>query len=112
MDFKLKITNNCDSDIYFYDSFSYPDTSIRIEYNPIYSATEYLIKSKETKSVAVKGTWEGKFEIWDTLMIYIFDASTLEDLPWDTLRKDYLILKRYDLSQQDLENINWNLIYP
>lgn len=112
MDFKLKIKNNCDSNIYLYDFFYYPDTSIRIEYNPIYSATEYLIKFKETKSVTVKGTWEGKFEIWDTLMIYIFDALTLKDLPWDTLRKNYLILKRYDLCLQDLENINWNLIYP
>jgi hypothetical protein len=112
MDFKLKITNNSNADIYFFDTFSYPDTSIRVEYNPTYSKTEYFIKNGETKSVVVRGTWDESFKIWDTLIIFIYDAKTLETTPWDSIRKNYLILKRFDLTLQSLENLNWIISFP
>jgi hypothetical protein len=46
------------------------------------------------------------------LMVFIFDAKVLETTPWDTVKAKYLVLKRYDLSLQDLEDMNWTITYP
>ena len=64
-DFKMKITNNSNSTIYFYDSFSYPDTTLRVEYNPINSPETNSVKPGETERNPMRGRWEYKFEIWN-----------------------------------------------
>ena len=48
----------------------------------------------------------------DTLFVYVFDAEIVETTPWDTVLANNLILKRYDLSLEDLQNMNWTIIYP
>ena len=32
--------------------------------------------------------------------------------PWETVREDYIILQRYDLSIAELEKLNWTIYYP
>jgi len=39
------------------------------------------------------------------------DANTLETTSWDTIKLNYKVLKRYDLSFQDLEKMNWTITY-
>jgi hypothetical protein len=108
----MKITNNSNSTIYFNDSFAFPDTTIRIEYNPVDSPETNSIQPGATRSNRMRGSWEGKFEFRDTLMIFIFDETTLKTVPWDTIRKNYMILKRYDLSLEDLVRMDWRVTYP
>lgn len=48
----------------------------------------------------------------DTLSIFIFSYDTLRKYDWETIRKEYKILKRYDLSLPDLRNLNWKVVYP
>jgi len=48
----------------------------------------------------------------DILMVYVFDAMVIESTPWETVKSNYLVVKRYDLSLQDLQNNNWKIIYP
>lgn len=109
-DFRLKISNNSDKTIFFCDSYSYPDTSF--DYNPFYSPETFRINPGETRSDRIRNTWEGKFELMDTLMIFIFDEETLKTVPWDTIQKKYMILKRYDLSLEDLQEMDWKITYP
>jgi len=45
-------------------------------------------------------------------MVFVFDANIVENTPWDTIRKNYLILKRYDLSYDDIVSLNWIITYP
>lgn len=111
-DFKLKITNSSDKAVYFYNSFSFPDTAILFEANPIKSPEFFKINPGDTESDRVRGTWEGKFESMDTLMIFIFDEETLQTVSWDTIRENYMILKRYDLSMEDLQEKDWTITYP
>lgn len=47
----------------------------------------------------------------DTSMIFIYDAHTLGATPWDTVRKKYMILKRFDLTYDSLVKLNWTVIY-
>ncbi|MCD8528648.1 MAG: hypothetical protein LRY27_01410 [Chitinophagales bacterium] len=48
----------------------------------------------------------------DTLTVFIFDAQVIEDSTWNSIRDNYLILKRYDLSFQDLDSMGWEITYP
>ena len=60
----------------------------------------------------LQDTYEGRFEQFEKVMVFVFDAQVLETTPWDTVKAKYLVLKRYDLSLQDLESMNWTITYP
>ncbi|MGG7035114.1 MAG: hypothetical protein ACI7YS_07970 [Flavobacterium sp.] len=47
----------------------------------------------------------------DTLSVYFIDNAIYENEPWDSVRIHYKILKRLDLSIEDLRNMNWTIIY-
>lgn len=48
----------------------------------------------------------------DTLSIYIFDAEIVDTNNWSQIKEGYLVLKRYDLSLNDLKQMNWTVTYP
>ena len=48
----------------------------------------------------------------DTLKFYILDAFVVENTPWEVVARDYLVLKRYDLSLSDLQKLDWRVTYP
>lgn len=58
--------------------------------------------------------WEEVFKHLpsDTLSVFVFNSDTLAKYPWDTVRSQYLILQRYDLSLKDLQNRNFEIEYP
>jgi hypothetical protein len=52
--------------------------------------------------------WERWFELWlpqDTLSIFIFDNVVLNRFSWDNIQRNYRVLKRYDLSLDDLRRL-------
>jgi hypothetical protein len=48
----------------------------------------------------------------DTLSVFIFSSDTLNKYTWEEVRDGYKILKRYDLSYQDLEEMDYTITYP
>lgn len=58
--------------------------------------------------------WEEVFAHlpYDTLSIFILDNSVFENEEWPVIRDQYKILKRYDVSIQDLQNMDFNVTYP
>jgi len=48
----------------------------------------------------------------DTMSIFFFDPDTLAKYEWETIRQEYKILVRYDLSHNDLKKLNWRIYYP
>lgn len=112
-DTRLIIINNSDVNIFFSLGYTYPDTTIR-DYNPTASTATFEVKAKSSKHYSVICCWESLIEDLpaDILMIFVFDADTLEQVPWEEIRSEYKILKRYDLSLQDLKNMDWMILYP
>ena len=45
------------------------------------------------------------------IMVYVFDGTTLETSTWQAVKDNNLVLKRYDLTLEDLEGMNWEIIY-
>lgn len=48
----------------------------------------------------------------DMMSIFFFDPDTLAKYEWATIRQEYKILVRYDLSHNDLKKLNWCIYYP
>ena len=114
--FNIYVKNNSNKPIYIYGYYDYPDSSLKNKnYNPAVSGEYYKVKPSERTNIYRRSCYEGVFKISipsDTIMVYIFDAQTLETTPWETVKKNNLYLKRYDLSLQDLRNLNWRINYP
>jgi hypothetical protein len=58
--------------------------------------------------------WEDTFREMpsDTLSLYVFHPDTLNVYDWPTIRNRYKILKRYDLSIEDLQRADFTISYP
>jgi hypothetical protein len=113
-DYRLKIKNNTAKYLYYYDIFTYPDTSFGAVNIPEVK-DNYQIKPNSERSIPTQVSWERIFEKElrsDTLSIFIFDEDVINNIPWDTIRKNYLILKRYDLSYEDIDKLDWTISFP
>jgi len=106
----IRFVNNSDVDVYFYlgaidrkfGGTLYPDTAI----------------SEVKAGIPVQ---KGSFRIYhyyeediqvDTLCLFIFDADVYNTCSWDEIKNDYKILRRYDLSLQDIKRLNHAIYYP
>jgi hypothetical protein len=114
-DSTLKIVNNSESNLLFYHSDSFPDTSLNVA-TPFFDDLNkeyYTVISRSSRSYP--STWRLFFENNSKefkLIIFILNKNKVETILWDTIRKNYMILKRYDLSYDDLVRLNWTITYP
>jgi hypothetical protein len=115
VDSSITIQNNTDKALLrYFDFYNYPDTNLAID-NPFNNAKqEELASIPPQNSAEQKEAWIKYFEQTNTtkLMLFLLDYETVKSIEWDTIKANYLILKRYDLSLQDLENMNWTVTYP
>lgn len=109
----IKIVNKSSTSIYYYESLHYPDTSIN-NYNPSKAGSFFKVESNSTNDDITSSCFEADFRInpYGKIIYFIYDAHTIETVPWDTIKKKYMILKRYDLSLDDLNKMNWTITYP
>jgi hypothetical protein len=109
--YNVYIKNNSDKTIYFYLSTLYPDT-LYLYVNPTVAGDEYKVKPHQTTNDSHNSCVEGYYYRTQKLIYFIYDAQTLETIPWDTVTKKYMILKRYELTLHDLDSLNWTITYP
>ena len=110
--YKFRIINDSDKDLYFYEAVMnapiYPDTLIKetkVQLKVSPHTTSYqggLISTEEVFK---------KYSI-DTLSIYFFDADIVDNYSWETIREEYKVLRRYDLSIEDIQLLDYEIPYP
>lgn len=106
------VKNNSNKAIYFDRSYVYPDTILRDD-GLIKDPYIFKIDEFSEKRSVTRGCYEGIMQSsYPIIMFFIYDAQTLETTPWDTVAKNHLVLKRYDLSLGDLQKMNWTITYP
>jgi hypothetical protein len=108
----LSIKNNSGQTISFYvGSFGsvYPDTSLVLSKIPMQT-----IPPAEERHWDISYPFEQFFQHLpkDTLSVFLFDTDTLNKYDWNTIRSQYKVLKRYDLSLSDLQAKNFVVAYP
>ena len=101
------ITNNANHSISYYVGKSYPDTLI-VQDKPHLRTIQPMSSSKDSDW----GTWKERFSKIEKLSVFIFHTDTLNKYTWEEVRDGYMILKRYDLSSDDLRKLNFRIYYP
>lgn len=92
---------------------AYPDTSI-IEEKPRSGYLRYI----ESGDTAVSGGGYSLEDFFnanlpsDTLSLYIFHEDTVAAYEWEIIRDKYKILRRFDLSLEDIKRLNNEIYYP
>ena len=103
--YSLFLKNNSDFSIIYLITEN-PDTSLidSISLKPVIQAGKSL--DLWARDVEVSKV------VKDSLFIYLFHIDTLKNNSWADVQADYKILKRYDLSLEDLEYLDYKLSYP
>jgi hypothetical protein len=101
------ITNNTNHSISYYVGTLYPDTFI-VQNKPTLRTIQPVSSFKDSDW----GTWEERFSKIEKLSVFIFHTDTLNKYTWEEVRDNYMILKRYDLSLDDLKQCNFTVTYP
>ncbi len=112
--YDIIVINNSSKDVYVHKAdldagHQYPDTLL-----PSSNATFLKIPANKRGYFDSKTPWEENIKNLpsDTLSVFFIDGNTLENEEWDTIRDEYLILERYDLSLEDLKKNNFTITYP
>ena len=107
------IKNNTSSAIYF----DWDDDSALLQLNhfPGSSPAENECDANAEKEDGNNGTCRESdisYSSTNKLYIFIFDATVIETSPWQTIKQNYLLLKRYGLTKAQLDSANWMINYP
>ncbi len=112
-DSTIILVNKTNKDILFdFSPYPYPDTTIS-ESKPLSDIQQYnlsLLYANSSKDL--NAPWLASFEMDPRpIMLFFFSRDTFDQVPWEKIRSEYNILKRYDLSKSTLDSLNWTIEY-
>lgn len=84
----------------------YPDTTLRCPLGYI-----NLSENQECK-LSRRNGWENDFKYYSYLQIFVMDSEICQTTPCDTIKKYNEILKRYQLTLDDIKQVGWVISYP
>lgn len=113
--YEINLVNNAEHSIGYYFATGgehgtfYPDSLPETNEYIIYDISNVLRPGYESHL-----EWEKFFQALpnDTLSVFIFHTDTLNKYTWGEVRDGYMILKRYDLSLEDLKQLDFTITYP
>lgn len=106
--YKFNVKNETENELYFYIDDKYPDTTITTV-----NVTNKIIPMSTFRL----GLFKAQIEFFeeatnDTLSFYFISKETVSNFDWNEIRNEYLILKRYDVSFDDFQTIDFEIVYP
>lgn len=115
----MRVINNSSFTIYAHMGFNYPDTlgfTNRFP-NPVLNDQIYKVASGDVNTdaiflhdVCLETRIKSKICSSDTMMVFLFREDSLKANDWKDAAD--FVLKRYDLTIDDLNAINWTITYP
>jgi hypothetical protein len=104
----LIVNNNANHSISLYVGDSYPDTLI-VQTKP----SLWIVQPNSSfDDVSKWGTWEERFSKIEKISVFIFHTDTISKYTWEEVADKYMVLKRYDLSLEDLKQCRFTVTYP
>lgn len=114
----ITVVNKTNKTIYVVGSNEYPNTDFsKIIGDPLNNTGFTKVNTNESSQGVLPSFGTSYENIYKSsipsgiMMVYVFDGPTLETQGWDYMKANNLVLKRYDLTLQDLNNMNWTIIY-
>jgi len=112
--FTIIVTNNSSKKVRVYladqnASKQYPDTALPVSKPALQNMDKGVSCYFDSKT-----TWEENFKKLplDTLSVYFIDNDVYQNEQWDSVRVNYKILKRIDLSIENLKSNKYNISFP
>jgi hypothetical protein len=92
-----------------YGLFSYPDTLL-----PTSKPSLLSVSPNDYNNLRSMIKWEEiiKEQPENKLSIYFFNADTIDKYEWPEIKTGYKVMKRFDLSLEDFQGMNWTITYP
>lgn len=111
---KINFINKSDKELYVDWSALYPDTINSIGF---LQRKNNIIKPKSSNNLALRSNecFEKDFISRiksGIIMIYVFDNKITSTTSPDTIFKYKMYLERYDITLEELQNMNWEITYP
>lgn len=106
------VENQTNKALYFI--YAYDSSLSKLDYNPGLSPAKYKCEANSEKSdFSIEGSCFGPDGVIHPYMhIFIFDAGVIETTSWTTIKQNRLMLKRFDLTNTQLDSCNWIITYP
>lgn len=125
-DSRLKVKNLSDEPIfvmYYHDTLLPPEKLCpKVSYIKGMDTITYNNCSSRIVSDTTIPLYIRTFRAWEKYIndqctdqkvrIFIFSDSVMNYVPWDTIKKRNLFLKRYDLSLDSIKRMDWVITYP
>ncbi len=109
---EILFENNSSERLYVVGSREYPDTLdfVHDSYN-ILKSGEIKPYSSSTTPLSLRDCYEAIFnDDIEKLQIYVFNADTVDNNEWSYIYSNYKV-KRYELTLDDLQRMNWTFTY-
>ena len=105
----IRVRNNSSQTIDVYAAYILPDTNL-----PTLKPKLFKIQQNSNCLIYDNDVNDKKFEKFKSnkLTFIILKSDITNNVPWDSIRTKYLILKRYETNEQDLKNMGGDLNYP
>ena len=112
--YHIRFTNTSNYDTYIRCGLKHPDTSLATMQEVTVPAWHLKTEAHSTNydALTYRTTYESIFRTHDTLMVFVFNADTVESYDWEQVQNNYMIAQRYDLALNDLYQLNWQLTFP
>ena len=93
------------------------ESIILSRYNGYPYSDSYKTLPNENNNTAFFNVFSGRSDCYentlkDTLYVFIFEEDVLANHSWADVVDKNLVLQRYNLSLQDLQQLNWQISYP
>lgn len=110
---RIIFDNKSDKELFVSLSYDYPDSISNFGKG----GSEYVFAPREVNDYIItfrnciekEFGWRSNYGI---LMLFIFDNKVLKSTPNDTILKYRMYLKKYDLTVDTLQKMNWTVTYP
>ena len=111
----IHFVNNSSKDVYVVGGFC-PDTLKFISWLPYpYKSSPpdaYKVKSGEKNSYALSSRGCHEAEVKSgRIVVFVFDAEVLANYSWGLIGKDYMVLKTYHPTIEEMTSSNWTITY-
>jgi len=111
----IKLENNSHGIIHVDFQYNYPDTIILDRALVDHIDTIGPNKSIKVPTASKNRRWANHINDsnpQNVLMVFVYSLDTLKKYSWEEIQDDYKVLKRYDLTVNQIKQMDWTVTYP
>jgi len=112
----IHFVNNSSKEIYIHGGYIFPNIdTLKFSSsfpNPYNQPDLYRVKPCEKNSNGLaKSDCQDQDVAQNRVIIYVFDAEVLANYSWGVIGRDYMVLKTYHPTLEEMQSSNWTITF-